>query len=47
MYGSRNLGNTKEEIQTGVKLVKAVVEQLGVNIDFEDVDTVAKKMEKW
>lgn len=47
MYGSRNLGNSKEEIRIGVKLVKAVVEALAIRTDFASVDEIVKKMGKW
>lgn len=47
MYGSRNLGNSKDEIQTGIKVVRAVVAAMGLKPDFDSLDAIAKKMDKW
>jgi len=46
MYGSRNLGNGKEEIQNAIKLTQELVKELGVSLDIESMDFV-KKVDNW
>ena len=46
MYGSRNLGNGKTEIQKGIKLAQDLAAALGVVVDTESMDFV-KKVEGW
>lgn len=42
MYGSRNLGNGKEEILKGVRLAQELTKALGVSIDVESMSYVEK-----
>jgi hypothetical protein len=46
MYGSRNLGNGKAEIQKGIKLAQDLAQALGVEVDTEGMDFV-KKVDGW
>lgn len=46
MYGSRNLGNNKDEIQKGIKLSLHLAAALGVKVDTESQAFVGK-VEGW
>ena len=46
MYGSRNLGNGKEEILQGIRISKDMVKALGVPFDVASMDFV-KKVDGW
>lgn len=46
MYGSRNLGNGREEIQKGVKLSQDLAAAMGVKIDTESQAFVSK-VDSW
>lgn len=46
MYGSRNLGNGKIEIQKAVKLAQSLAAELGVKVDTESQQFVSK-VENW
>lgn len=46
MYGSRNLGNSKAEIQNAIKLTQQLVKELGISLDIESMDFV-KKVDDW
>jgi hypothetical protein len=46
MYGSRNLGNGKVEIQKGIKLAQDLAKALHVDVDTESQKFVAK-VETW
>ena len=46
MYGSRNLGNGKEEILKGIKLTQGLTKALKVPLDTESMD-FAKKVDRW
>jgi len=46
MYGSRNLGNGKTEIQKGIKLANELAAALKVEVDTESMEFV-KKVEGW
>jgi len=46
MYGARNLGNSKTEIQSAIKLVRALMSTLKIPLD-ESSMNFTKKMEKW
>jgi hypothetical protein len=46
MYGSRNLGNGKLEIQKGIKLGLELAKALGVEVDTENMGFV-EKVDGW
>lgn len=46
MYGSRNLGNGKEEILKGIRLSREMVKALGVPLHVESMDFV-QKVDGW
>jgi alkylhydroperoxidase/carboxymuconolactone decarboxylase family protein YurZ len=46
MYGSRNLGNGKEEILKGIKLAQELTKALNFDLDTDSMDFV-KKVEGW
>ena len=46
MYGSRNLGNGKEEISKAIQLSKDMTKALGLPLDVESMDFV-KKVDRW
>ena len=46
MYGSRNLGNGKEEILKAVRLARVMAEALKVSLDAESMDFV-RRVEGW
>lgn len=46
MYGSRNLGNGKDEIKKGIQLSQDLAAALGVKIDTESQGFV-EKVESW
>lgn len=46
MYGSRNLGNGKVEIQKAIKLANDIAGALKVSVDTESMEFV-KKVETW
>ena len=46
MYGSRNLGNGKEEILKGIKLTQELTKALKVPLDVDSMDFV-KKVDGW
>ena len=46
MYGSRNLGNGKAEIQKGIKLAQNLASALNVPVDTASMEFV-KKVEAW
>lgn len=46
MYGSRNLGNSKEEIQAAIRLVRATM--AAIDLPFDDgAMTFIEKLETW
>lgn len=46
MYGSRNLGNSKEEIQASIRLVRATMKAIDMPFDDSKM-TFTEKMETW
>jgi hypothetical protein len=46
MYGSRNLGNSKEEIQASVRLVRSTMSAVGLSFD-DGKMTFVEKMDTW
>ena len=46
MYGSRNLGNSKEEIAAAVQIVRGITSQLEMHLDESEMSWVSK-IDSW